>query len=182
MGKDGEKSIYTVGHSTRNIEEFTALLSAQGIDCIVDVRRFPGSRKYPQFNQEPLQESLAADGIGYRPMKALGGRRKVRTDSKHTRWRNASFQGYADYMETSAYRDAFDTLEAVAREARVAIMCAEAVWWRCHRSMISDELKARGWTVLHIIGPEQPKEHPYTSPARVVGEQVFYDEPDVGES
>lgn len=182
MGKDGAKYIYTVGHSTRSIDEFITLLASQAIDCVVDVRRFPGSRKYPQFNQTPLQESLEAEEIGYRPMKGLGGRRKMRKDSKNTRWRNASFQGYADYMETAAYRDAFDTLEAVAREERVAIMCAEAVWWRCHRSMISDELKARGWTVLHILGPEQPKEHPYTSPARVVGEQVFYDEPEDGEA
>lgn len=156
------------------------MLSPQEVQCVVDVRRFPGSRTYPQFNQAPLKESLEAAGIGYRAMTALGGRRKVRNDSQNTRWRNASFQGYADYMETPAYRDAFDTLEAVAREQRVALMCAEAVWWRCHRSMISDELKARGWTVLHIIGPQPPTEHPYTSPARVVDSQVFYRELDDG--
>lgn len=156
------------------METFLTLLQTSSITCVVDVRRFPGSRKYPQFNQDALDASLREVGIAYRPMTSLGGRRKVQENSPNTLWRNASFQGYADYMQTDAFDTAFRTLEALASQHCVALMCAEAVWWRCHRSMIADRLKARGWTVLHIMGPNNVSEHPYTSPARVVGNAVYY--------
>lgn len=172
------KAIYTIGHSTRSWSEFLALLETFSVRCVVDVRRFPGSRKYPHFNQDALRASLEDAGIRYAAMEALGGRRKVQEDSINTLWRNASFQGYADYMETDAFGAALQELIDLADKKCVAIMCAEAVWWRCHRSMISDVLKAQGWTVLHIVSEAAPKEHPYTSPARVCDGEVFYSPPD----
>lgn len=169
-----QRQIYTIGHSTRSWSEFLALLETFSVRCVVDVRRFPGSRKYPHFNQDALRASLEDAGIRYAAMEALGGRRKVQEDSRNTLWRNASFQGYADYMETEAFETAYHEMESLAERECVALMCAEAVWWRCHRSMISDVLKAQGWTVLHIMGPDNVKEHPYTSPARVENGEVFY--------
>lgn len=169
-----QRQIYTIGHSTRSWSEFLALLETFSVRCVVDVRRFPGSRKYPHFNQDALRASLEDTGIRYTAMEALGGRRKVHEHSKNTTWRNASFQGYADYMETEAFDSAYTAMESLAERECVALMCAEAVWWRCHRSMIADRLKAGGWTVLHIMGPNNAKEHPYTSPARVVDGEVLY--------
>jgi uncharacterized protein (DUF488 family) len=128
---------------------------------VVDVRRFAGSRAHPQFNPPALERSLARAGISYTPMPALGGRRTPRPDSPHTAWRNAAFRGYADYMDTPAFAKAAARLARVARRDRVAIMCAEAVWWRCHRSMIADWFKKNGWEVLHIMGIGDAREHPY---------------------
>jgi uncharacterized protein (DUF488 family) len=142
------------------------LLHAHGITRVVDVRRFAGSRAHPQFNPPALERSLGRAGISYTPMPALGGRRTPLPDSPHTAWRNASFRGYADYMDTPAFAAAAARLVRLARRDRVAIMCAEAVWWRCHRSMIADWFKANGWEVLHIMGMGDAREHPYTPVAR----------------
>jgi uncharacterized protein (DUF488 family) len=167
-------SLCTIGHSTRQIEPFIELLHWQSIEFLVDVRRFPGSRKHPQFNSRPLEQSLAQAGIGYRSAPDLGGRRTARRDSRNTAWRNASFRGYADYMETPDFAAALDRLIAEARQCRTVIMCAEAVWWQCHRSLIADALKARGVEVLHILDGPKVTEHPYTAAARVVDGRLDY--------
>lgn len=172
MEKD--KGIWTIGHSTRTLEEFIGLLNSFDIVQLIDVRRFPGSRKFPQFNKDNLEQSLPEKGIEYTHIEALGGRRKADPDSKNTVWKHPSFRGYADYMETSEFKDAFKLLESMAIQKRCAIMCSEAVWWRCHRSMISDQLKANGWKVLHIMGQNQEQEHPYTKPAKLEDGQLIY--------
>lgn len=176
MDKHTQPTIYTIGHSTHSMKEFLAMLRSFGIMRLVDIRSLPGSRKYPQFNRENLEIVLPASGISYVYMEDLGGRRKVRPDSKNTRWRNASFRGYADYMETPEFEKAAAELENTASQTPMAYMCAEAVWWRCHRSMVSDWLKARGWQVLHIMGVGKAQEHTYTSPARVSGVHVSYED------
>src|SRR5262245_26453250 len=142
-------SIWTIGHSTLSVEEFLGVLSSFQIELLVDVRSFPGSRRYPHFNKENLGVSLSAAGIDYAHMPELGGRRKNRPDSQNIAWRNDSFRGYADYMETQAFAEGIDRLLDLARARRTVIMCAEAVWWRCHRSLIADHLKATGVTVTH---------------------------------
>jgi len=152
--------LWTIGHSTRSLDEFLALLRANDISRVVDVRRFPGSRKYPHFNSQELAASLDAAGIGYTHMQALGGRRSPRPDSPHTEWRNAAFRGYADYMDTPEFAAAASELADAAARERVAIMCSEAVWWRCHRSMIADWFAAHGWAVMHITSAAAPKPHP----------------------
>ena len=166
--------VYTIGHSTHSFDSFLQMLRSFDIKVLVDVRRFPGSRKYPQFNKENIEAALRENGIAYTHLEALGGRRKVQKDSKNDLWRNDAFRGYADYMETEAFKQAIEDLEAIALQQPTAYMCSEAVWWRCHRSMISDYLKAKGWTVWHIMAAGKAEEHPYTSPARVVGTSVFY--------
>jgi uncharacterized protein (DUF488 family) len=138
------------------------------------VRRFPGSRLHPQFNSGALGQSLAAAGIEYRSAPELGGRRTPRRDSRNTAWRNASFRGYADYMETAEFRAALQGLLSDAAAGRTAVMCAEAVWWQCHRSLIADALKVRGVEVLHILDGPKLAEHPYTTAARVVDGQLDY--------
>lgn len=170
----GNHTIYTIGHSTHNMEDFINMLKSFGIRTLADIRRFPGSRKYPQFNKENLETALNNNSISYTHLEDLGGRRKVQTGSKNDRWRNDSFRGYADYMETPGFENAMANLEAIAVKQPTVYMCSEAVWWRCHRSMVSDYLKAKGWTVLHIMAANKADEHPYTSPARVVGEHVYY--------
>jgi len=167
-------TIWTVGHSTRAIDDFIALLRWQQIELLVDVRRYPGSRMHPHFNSGPLAASLSAAGIAYRSAPELGGRRTPRRDSRNTAWRNASFRGYADYMETPEFGVALDGLMAEAATQRAVIMCAEAVWWRCHRSLIADALKARGVEVLHILDGPKIAEHPYTAAARVVDGRLEY--------
>lgn len=156
-------TIWTFGHSTRSPEEFVAALQSFKIEVLADVRRYPGSKKYPHFNAQALASCLPAAGIRYLPMPELGGRRKPRPDSPHTVWRSASFRGYADYAETAPFEDAMARLTQVATHQRTAYMCSEAVWWRCHRSIISDYLKERGWTVLHIMDEGTAKEHPFTA-------------------
>jgi len=170
------KTIFTIGHSTKTIEEFLDLLFSFDIKVLADIRRLPGSRKYPQFDQDNLRKSLEENGIEYIYIEELGGRRKVSPDSKNTTWRNKSFQGYADYMETESFENGVKELEKLALEKNTAMMCSEAVWWRCHRSMVSDYLKAKGWEVLHIMALGKATEHPYTAPARIIGNQVFYSE------
>jgi uncharacterized protein (DUF488 family) len=168
--------IWTIGHSTRDIDVFISLLEANGIKLLVDVRSLPGSKRYPQFNKETLEESLKARGIRYEHFPELGGRRKSKPDSRNTAWRNASFRGYADYMETEEFREGVERLLNLARGAgSAAIMCAEAVWWRCHRSLISDCLKARGVEVTHILDANKTEPHPYTSAARVVNGKLNYE-------
>lgn len=169
-----EKTIWTLGHSTRTIEEFLELLKIYGIEKLVDVRRFPGSRKFPQYNKENLESTLHKENFEYFHMEALGGRRKADPESENSVWRHPSFRGYADYMETPEFKEAIVELERVASEKKCAIMCSEAVWWRCHRSMISDQLKANGWRVIHIMGAHQEQEHPYTKPAQIKNGQLTY--------
>ena len=144
-------TIWTVGHSTRSAQEFEQILLAHEIAVLVDVRTFPGSRRYPQFNKSALEESLAESGIRYRHEPRLGGRRTPRKDSHNTAWRNAGFRGYADYMETPEFDAGIKELLELARTQRAAIMCAEALWWKCHRSLIEDYLKAAGHEVIHIV-------------------------------
>lgn len=176
MNDSQQHTIYTIGHSTHSIDEFIAMLHAFDIKNLADIRSLPGSRKYPQFNRENLETVLPENGISYIYMKGLGGRRKVRPDSKNSRWKNASFRGYADYMQTDDFKKAAAELEDIAAQAPTVYMCAEAVWWRCHRSMVSDYLKARGWNVLHIMAAGKTREHAYTSPAKVAGVHVSYED------
>ncbi len=167
-------TIWTIGHSTRTLEELLELLRGPEIQILADVRQFPGSRRYPQFGKEQLAGSLAAAGIQYVHFRELGGRRKSLPDSANTAWRNEAFRAYADYMETEPFRSGVAQLLEHCGEKRCCIMCAEAVWWRCHRGLISDYLKAHGHTVLHIMGPGKIQEHPYTSAARVVNGELSY--------
>jgi uncharacterized protein (DUF488 family) len=167
-------TVWTVGHSTRSGEEFGKILLAHGIQVLVDVRSFPGSRRYPQFNRTALAESLGRIGIEYKHAPRLGGRRTPRADSHNTAWRNASFRAYADHMESEDFRKGVEELLELAANARTAVMCAEAVWWRCHRSLISDYLKAAGHTVIHIIDQSKTEEHPFTSAARIVEGALSY--------
>ena len=167
--------IWTIGHSTRSIDEFISLLEENEIKLLVDVRAFPSSKRYPQFNKDALAESLNAPGIRYEHFPELGGKRKSKPDSRNTAWRNASFRGYADYMEAEQFQKGIERLLDVAAEAGpTAIMCAEAVWWRCHRSLISDSLKTRGLEVLHILGANKVEPHPFTSAARIVDGELSY--------
>ncbi|MGN6264998.1 MAG: DUF488 domain-containing protein [Ginsengibacter sp.] len=169
-----QKIIYTIGHSTHTLEEFIAMLKSFNIELLADIRSFPGSRKFPHFNKENLPASLAENNIEYIHLKNLGGRRKVNPDSCNTGWRVAAFRGYADYMETENFKKAIKELEQIASTKSVAYMCAEAVWWRCHRSLVSDYLKNEGWTVLHIMGVGKSTEHPYTAPAKIMNGKLNY--------
>lgn len=168
--------IWTIGHSTHDIVTFVDMLKVHDIRLLGDVRSLPGSRRYPQFNAENLAPALRMTGIDYQHFKLLGGLRKGRADSPNTVWRNPSFRAYADYMETASFREGIDQLLAVAGAQNVAIMCSEAVWWRCHRSMISDHLKALGYEVVHIMSEKvkQDIDHPYTGAARIVDGQLVY--------
>jgi len=168
--------VWTIGHSTRNIDDFISLLKQNEIKVVADVRMFPGSKRYPQFGREALKKSLGAHAIGYEHFPELGGRRKPNPDSRNTAWRNASFRAYADYMETQQFREGIERLLALASGAgSVAIMCAEAVWWRCHRALISDYLKSRGIEVMHILATNKIEPHPYTSAARIVEGVLNYE-------
>lgn len=168
------KTIWTIGHSTRSLEEFVHLLKSFNIELLVDVRHYPGSRKSPQFNKENMATTLPENGFKYKHIVELGGRRKVDPNSKNDAWRLASFRGYADYMETDEFKTALKQLETLATEKRTAIMCAEAVWWSCHRSLISDALKAQGWKVFHIMNQKTATEHPYTAPAKLMNGKLDY--------
>ena len=166
--------LFTLGHSTRPINDFLALLKEHGIARLVDVRTVPRSRHNPQFNIDSLPQSLERAGIAYTHLVALGGLRHTRKDSPNTAWKNASFRGYADYMRTPEFDRALDDLIALAARERIAIMCAEAVPWRCHRSLIADALTARGIKVTHIMGPARTQPHKMTSFAHVEGARVTY--------
>lgn len=173
-----KRTLWTIGHSTRPWEVFVGMLGDAGIVTLVDVRRFAGSRRNPQFSGETMARELPIAGIEYVPVPDLGGRRKVNPDAHNTAWRNASFRGYADYMETSPWQAARDRLAERAAGERVAIMCAEAVWWQCHRGLIADDFKAAGWTVLHLMAPGRVDPHPYTSAARIVDGKLDYSAPE----
>lgn len=173
-------TLWTVGHSNRSIEQFLELLASQRIEVLADVRRFPGSRRLPHFNQENLSKSLADAGIDYVHFAELGGRRRTRADSPNTAWRNEAFRGYADFMMTPEFRMGIERLLDIARTKRTAVMCAEALWWQCHRSLIADYLKAAGHNVIHILTPAKAEPHPFTSAARLVNGKLSYareDEP-----
>jgi uncharacterized protein (DUF488 family) len=167
-------TVSTIGHSTHPIEEFTRMLQAHGIRQLVDVRTIPRSRHNPQFNRENLPAGLQTVGIEYRHLPGLGGLRHPRKDSINTAWRNASFRGYADYMQTSEFGENLDQLIQLASVAPTAIMCAEAVPWRCHRSLIADALMARGIPVLEILSVTKTQPHAITPFAKVEGQQVTY--------
>lgn len=166
--------IWTVGHSTRGGEEFSQILKSHKIEVLVDVRTFPGSRRYPQFNKAELAASLNEIQIKYEHEPRLGGRRTPRPDSHNTAWRNAQFRGYADHMETEEFKKGVRELLELASRARVAVMCAEAVWWRCHRSLLADYLKAEGHEVIHILDQKKTEEHPFTTAASVVDGRLSY--------
>jgi uncharacterized protein (DUF488 family) len=167
-------TIYTVGHSTRSLEDLVGLLRAYGIERLVDVRTIPRSRHNPQFNRDTLAKSLRNRRIGYRHLKELGGLRHARADSPNTGWHNASFRGFADYMQSSEFAAALTKLVELARVKTTAIMCAEAVPWRCHRSLIGDALIVRGINVVDIYTPKSSKPHVISSMARSHGTQIIY--------
>jgi uncharacterized protein (DUF488 family) len=167
--------VYTIGHSTRPIDGFLHLLAAHGIAAVADVRRHPASRRHPQFAREALAAALAERDVAYKWMEALGGRRSARPDSPHTAWKNDQFRGYADHMDGSEFDAALERLLALARERPTAVMCAEAVPWRCHRQLISDALVVRGIEVAHVTGSGPASLHRLSSFARLDGVRVVYD-------
>jgi len=166
-------TIWTIGHSTRAIEAFIELLRINAIEVVADVRRFPASRRYPQFNEAELRSALAAEGIGYFWLPSLGGRRRPRPDSPNDAWRNDAFRGYADHIATEEFASGLFDLLGVAEGMPTAVMCSEAVWWRCHRSLIADVLCSIGIDVLHIMDASTTR-HPYTSAARIVDGTLTY--------
>jgi uncharacterized protein (DUF488 family) len=166
--------VCTIGHSNRTIEEFIGLLKQNEVACVLDIRTVPKSRHNPQFGQDLLPVSLAAAGIDYRYMPGLGGLRRPRKDSPNGAWRNTSFRGYADYMQTDEFAENVDAVAALAKTTRCALMCAEAVPWRCHRSLVGDALLLRGIPVEDIIGPQKRRPHTLTPFARVQDGQITY--------
>jgi uncharacterized protein (DUF488 family) len=166
--------IWTIGHSTRQIQNFLALLQAYGIRQLVDVRTIPRSRHNPQFNTETLRKSVKEARLAYNHARELGGLRKPFKDSLNLGWKNASFRGYADYMQTPAFWSALDELMAAGRERPTAVMCAEAVPWRCHRSLIADALLSQGWTVRHIMTQDRANEHQLTPFAKIEETRLVY--------
>jgi uncharacterized protein (DUF488 family) len=166
--------LYTIGHSTRTADEFVALLQAHQVVHLADVRTVPRSRRVPQFNSDALASRLLRDHIMYRHLPALGGLRKPRPDSVNSAWQNESFRGYADYMATPPFADGLQDLLAYAADGATAIMCAEAVWWSCHRRLIADALIVRGVDVRHIMSATRAEPHELTPFARVRGDRVAY--------
>ncbi len=169
-----ELTIWTIGHSTRPLDEFLALLAQYRIEAVADVRRFPGSRRCPQYGRLELQASLEQHQLEYHWLPALGGRRRPAPNSPNVAWRNTSFRGYADHMQTAEFTAGLDQLLGLARRLRTTLMCTEAVWWRCHRSMIADALRARGIDVVHIVDARHSTLHPWTAPARIVDGRLTY--------
>lgn len=167
--------IWTIGHSTRKIDDFILALEGYGIKLVADVRLLPGSKRYPQFNREALANSLKERGIHYEHFPELGGRRKANPDSRNSAWRNEAFRGYADHMETGEFQKGVDRLvELAGQTGPTVIMCAELLWWRCHRALISDFLKVRGLEVTHIVDPAKSEPHPYTSAAKIIDGSLSY--------
>jgi uncharacterized protein (DUF488 family) len=167
-------TVWTIGHSTRSLEEFLELLSANRIEAVADVRRYPGSRRWPHFAREPLGIALENRGLLYMWLPELGGRRTPSPDSRNTAWRSAAFRGYADYMATEAFADGLGRLVNLAPGLRTAVMCAELLWWRCHRALIADVLRWLEFEVIHILGPGSTAPHPYTPAARIVRGRLSY--------
>ena len=168
-------NVYTVGHSTRALAELLDLLSRHGIAGVADVRRFPASRRHPHFAREALARALDERGICYDWLPELGGRRSSRPDSPHVAWRTAGFRGYADHMESAEFRTGLERLLELASARPTAVLCAEAVPWRCHRQLIADALVARGLSVMHVTGPGEASPHRLTPFARLDGERIIYD-------
>ena len=168
-------TIWTIGHSTRSAEEFIQILTAHEIEALVDVRSFPGSRRYPHFNKTELAVTLSEAGIEYAHVPELGGRRRPNPQSKNTAWKNDSFRAYADHMETKEFEKGIEALMSMSEAKRTAIMCSEALWWRCHRSLISDFLKAREVAVIHLLDVKKTQAHPYTSAARIIDGRLSYE-------
>ncbi len=166
--------LWTIGHSTRDWADFVALLHDAGIQVLVDVRRFAGSRRNPQFSPDAMAPALQAAGIRYLPMPDFGGRRKPALESPNRAWRVAAFRGYADYMATDAFVQARERLMRLAGSTRCALMCAEAVWWRCHRRLIADDFSARGWEVRHIMGAGKTSVHEVNEDAVMVDGVLRY--------
>lgn len=173
-GKE-QPAIWTIGHSTRPIVTFKGILLAHQITRLVDVRRLPKSRRFPHFNREKLDEELSAIAIEYIHLPELGGLRQPKSDSKNTALHNASFRAYADYMETPEFENGVARLIQLASAGGTAIMCAEALWWRCHRRLISDYLKSTGFLIRHIIDETQEQPHSYTDAARIVEGRLSYE-------
>ncbi|MBU6414722.1 DUF488 domain-containing protein [Patescibacteria group bacterium] len=169
-----QPAIYTIGHSVREIGKFLNLLKAHGIEKLVDIRTIPKSSHNPQFNQSELRTSLQKAGIGYRRLKELGGLRHAKKDSVNTGWRNVSFRGFADYMQTADFEKGINRLKEIARRKRTAIMCAEAVPWRCHRSLVADALVKQKWQVLHIQSKRTAKKHRLTPFLKVRKNKLTY--------
>lgn len=168
------QNLWTIGHSTRPISEFLELLTLNKIRLLVDIRRLPGSRKFPHFNRDLLEESLRDAGMQYVHLAGLGGKRRQDRHSKNTVWRNTSFRAYADYMESPEFQESAQELMQLARRETTCIMCSEAVWWRCHRSLVADYFKSKGWNVVHILSKTKTELHPYTAPARVEDGRLTY--------
>lgn len=168
------QKIWTIGHSTRTIDQFIAMLKSFQIEQVVDIRSFPGSRRFPHFNKEVLAVFLEKNHIAYTHLVKLGGRRKPLANSHNTGWRVDAFRGYADYMETEEFNDAIKQFETLGAQKRTAYMCSEAVWWSCHRSLVSDYLKFKGWLVSHIMDVDKAEEHPYTKPAKIEDNKLAY--------
>lgn len=175
MKLETPSSIATVGHSNRSLDDFLALLQSHGITRILDVRRYPASRKWPHFNAASLAESLPAAGIDYVGLPHLGGRRRPRPDSPHRAWRDESFRGFADFMDTPEFAAGLGEVETLASERPSALMCAEALPWKCHRSLIADALVARGWEVRDLVSEREARPHRIPKFARVEGRRVIYD-------
>ena len=175
MSSTSLSRIWTIGHSTRKIEDFILALEGHGIKLVADVRLMPGSKRYPQFNKESLAEALSENGIRYEHFPELGGRRKAKPDSRNIAWRNEAFRGYADHMETEEFQKGVHRLlDFAGQTGATAIMCAELLWWRCHRALISDLLKACGIEVTHIVDLNKSEPHPYTSAAKIVDGTLSY--------
>lgn len=168
------RTIWTVGHSTRALQAFLDVLNQFGVRLLIDVRRFPASRRYPHFNEPALRASLQSAEIDYRHMPDLGGRRPARKDSLNVGWRNRGFRGYADYMQSDAFQTAVEHLLQYGQGQRTAVMCAEAVPWRCHRSLIADAVVIRGWQVSHILSEHRVDTHKLTSFAAHANGRLLY--------
>jgi uncharacterized protein (DUF488 family) len=166
--------VYTIGHSTRSSDEFLGVLDAFGIEVLVDVRRMPGSRRLPQFDSVTLCRSVSERGMDYCWIAQLGGRRRSTSTSRNTGWRHAAFRAYADHMDTEEFADGLFELLMLARGRRTAVMCAEVLWWRCHRRLIADVLVVLGLSVVHILGADKHETHRLAPPARLVGGQLSY--------
>lgn len=167
-------TLYAIGHSTRSLDEFIQILQAHSISMLVDIRTIPKSRHNPQFNEDELKRSLKSHGIAYMHLRELGGLRKTRKDSVNTGWQNASFRGFADYMQTREFVSAVRKLMQLAKQGRVAMMCAEGNPFRCHRSLVADALTVRKVRVLHISGKTSVREHTLTEFAQASGTKITY--------
>ena len=174
-------TLWTIGHSTREWEVFAGMLGDAGVEVLADVRRFAGSRRNPQFSPPAMAPALTEAGIEYVPMPEFGGRRRPRPDSPNGAWRVAAFRAYADYMAEPEFALARERLMHMAGGRRVAVMCAEAVWWRCHRRLIADDFTARGWQVCHLMGPGKSVMHELNPEARMVDDVLQYPAPDAGQ-